>query len=165
MAIGYDEKVWRMIRELWEVSPKSASVQSILNQVSDLLCCDVPSAPTVHVKMKKEQWRKLSQKELRERAKMPTNKSANKANNISRKKDEKNIDKSSGNADLISSTELSKKGANKSVENDLELLEHAGKTPSEALQLVNNVLDSWSLISSYDATAQKQAHVPEPPIR
>ena len=93
------------------------------------------------------------------------NKSANKANNISRKKDEKNIDKSSGNADLISSTELSKKGANKSVENDLELLEHAGKTPSEALQLVNNVLDSWSLISSYDATAQKQAHVPEPPIR
>jgi hypothetical protein len=54
---------------------------------------------------------------------MPTNKSANKANNISRKKDEKNIDKSIGNADLISSTELSKKGANKSVENDLELLE------------------------------------------
>lgn len=45
------------------------------------------------------------------------------------------------------------------------LLEHAGKTPSEALQLVNGVLDSWGLISSYDATAQKQAHVwgePEP---
>lgn len=39
------------------------------------------------------------------------------------------------------------------------LLEHAGKTPSEALQLVNGVLDSWGLISSYDATAQKQAHV------
>lgn len=122
MAIGYDEKVWRMIRELWEVSPKSTSVQSILNQVSDLLCCDVPSAPTVHVKMKKEQWRKLSQKELRERAKMPTNKSANKGTNISRKKDEKNIDKSSGNADLISSSEFSKKGANKSVENDFEPL-------------------------------------------
>lgn len=122
MAIGYDEKVWRMIRELWEVSPKSTSVQSILNQVSDLLCCDVPSAPTVHVKMKKEQWRKLSQKELRERAKMPTNKSANKGTNISRKKDEKNIDKSSGNADLISSSDFSKKGANKSVENDLESL-------------------------------------------
>ena len=122
MAIGYDEKVWRMIRELWEVSPKSASVQSILNQVSDLLSCDVPSAPTVHVKMKKEQWRKLSQKELRERAKMPTNKSANKGTNISRKKDEKNIDKSSSNADLISSSEFSKKGANKSVENDLDSL-------------------------------------------
>ena len=122
MAIGYDEKVWRMIRELWEVSPKSTSVQSILNQVSDLLCCDVPSAPTVHVKMKKEQWRKLSQKELRERAKMPTNKSANKGTNISRKKDEKNIDKSSGNADLISSSDFSKKGANKSVENDVDLL-------------------------------------------
>ena len=122
MAIGYDEKVWRMIRELWEVSPKSTSVQSILNQVSDLFCCDVPSAPTVHVKMKKEQWRKLSQKELRERAKMPTNKSANKGTNISRKKDEKNIDKSSGNADLISSSEFSKKGANKSVENDVDLL-------------------------------------------
>ena len=122
MAIGYDEKVWRMIRELWEVSPKSTSVQSILNQVSDLLSCDVPSAPTVHVKMKKEQWRKLSQKELRERAKMPTNKSANKGTNISRKKDEKNIDKSSGNAELISSSEFSKKGANKSVENDLESL-------------------------------------------
>lgn len=122
MAIGYDEKVWRMIRELWEVSPKSTSVQSILNQVSDLLSCDVPSAPTVHVKMKKEQWRKLSQKELRERAKMPTNKSANKGTNISRKKDEKNIDKSSSNADLISSSEFSKKGANKSVENDLESL-------------------------------------------
>ena len=122
MAIGYDEKVWRMIRELWEVSPKSTSVQSILNQVSDLLCCDVPSAPTVHVKMKKEQWRKLSQKELRERAKMPTNKSANKGTNISRKKDEKNIDKSSSNADLISSSEFSKKGANKSVENDLDSL-------------------------------------------
>lgn len=126
MAIGYDEKVWRMIRELWEVSPKSTSVQSILNQVSDLFCCDVPSAPTVHVKMKKEQWRKLSQKELRERAKMPTNKSANKSankdTNISRKKDEKNIDKSSGNADFISSSDFSKKGANKSVENDVELL-------------------------------------------
>ena len=122
MAIGYDEKVWRMIRELWEVSPKSTSVQSILNQVSDLLSCDVPSAPTVHVKMKKEQWRKLSQKELRERAKMPTNKSANKGTNISRKKDEKNIDKSSSNADLISSSEFSKKGANKSVENDLDSL-------------------------------------------
>jgi len=122
MAIGYDEKVWRMIRELWEVSPKSTSVQSILNQVSDLLGCDVPSAPTVHVKMKKEQWRKLSQKELRERAKMPTNKSANKGTNISRKKDEKKIDKSSSNADLISSSEFSKKGANKSVENDLDSL-------------------------------------------
>ena len=122
MAIGYDEKVWRMIRELWEVSPKSTSVQSILNQVSDLLCCDVPSAPTVHVKMKKEQWRKLSQKELRERAKMPTNKSANKGTNISRKKDEKNIDKSIGNEEFISSSEFAKKGANKSTGNDLEPL-------------------------------------------
>lgn len=122
MAIGYDEKVWRMIRELWEVSPKSDSVQSILNQVADLLGCDVPSAPTVHVKMKKEQWRRLSQKELKQRAKIPTNKSANKGTNIGRKKDEKNIDKSIGNDEFISSSEFSKKGANKSVENDVDLL-------------------------------------------
>ena len=57
---------------------------------------------------------------------MPTNKSANKGTNISRKKDEKNIDKTSGNADLISSSEFSKKGANKSVENDVDLKNYDG---------------------------------------
>jgi hypothetical protein len=68
MAIGYDAKVWKSIKELWEVSPKTTGLRSILEQVSSMLDCEVPRYQTVSTRMKEENWKKLTKIELKKRA-------------------------------------------------------------------------------------------------
>ena len=63
MAAGYDAKVWTAIRELWQVS--DSSWQTILDQVSDLLACEVPSISAVAKRSKVEKWKKLPKKGLK----------------------------------------------------------------------------------------------------
>ena len=65
-AIRYPDKVWAAIKRLWEVSPKATRLQTILNQVAETLECEVPSRQSAESKIKREKWKKLTQKELQE---------------------------------------------------------------------------------------------------
>lgn len=97
-AIRYPDKVWAAIKKLWEVSPKATSLQTILNQAAETLECDVPSIPTVHTRIKREKWKKLTPKELKGIAKIDTKNTANFSSND----DEKKQVESTVNSDFIS---------------------------------------------------------------
>ncbi|MEC7120785.1 MAG: hypothetical protein VXW65_12905 [Pseudomonadota bacterium] len=59
---SYDPEVWKMIREVWEVSPLSTSWKTILEQVAEALNTAVPSIPTVTRKQAREKWCKANKK-------------------------------------------------------------------------------------------------------
>lgn len=59
---SYDPEVWKMIREVWEVSPISTSWKTILEQVAEELNTAVPSIPTVTRKQAREKWCKANKK-------------------------------------------------------------------------------------------------------
>ena len=62
MAASYDPQVWKMIKEVWELSPLSTSWKTILEQVAETLSTPVPSIPTVTRKMQREKWCKANKK-------------------------------------------------------------------------------------------------------
>ena len=62
MSTSYDPAVWKMIREIWEVSPLSTSWKTILDQVAETLSTAVPSIPTVTRKQAREKWCKANKK-------------------------------------------------------------------------------------------------------
>ena len=50
----YSDKVWKAIRELWEVSPKTTSLKMILEQVGDALGQKLPAEAVVYRRLKRE---------------------------------------------------------------------------------------------------------------
>lgn len=65
-AIRYDDSVWKALKKIWEVSPKSTSLITVLNQVAENLQCDVPSIATLSKRIKTEKWKKLTAKQLKQ---------------------------------------------------------------------------------------------------
>jgi len=65
-SVRYDDSVWKALKKIWEVSPKSTSLETILKQVSESLQCDVPTIATLSRRIKSEKWKKLTAKQLKE---------------------------------------------------------------------------------------------------
>lgn len=65
MANGYSEEVWESIRKVWETSPKNVSWRMVLEQVSALLNCDVPSIVSATKRCEREKWKKVAQKAVK----------------------------------------------------------------------------------------------------
>ena len=58
MANEYAPEVWKAIHDIWSVSPKNVGWRIILENVKELLNCDVPSISVCARRCDKEMWKK-----------------------------------------------------------------------------------------------------------